>query len=199
MSHRPVPPIGAADVPTMYHASGKQRGTEGNSGHLKTAPDHVLSGSTRKSSKGWQRAHNPKVVDTRPGREPVLTISSPAGAVLVPVVRWMRGWMPRAGPASGCRMATARRDGAWADRPVSRWLMRLRNRACDDSFHRRRHRTIHGTALAQSGTSRSRSVTLLTRTSLMRWTIVEHRRTVSRSAHCTGSRIGAAGRSSAFG
>jgi hypothetical protein len=35
---------GRRDVPTMYHAIGKQRGTPGNSGHLNRAPDRGKMG-----------------------------------------------------------------------------------------------------------------------------------------------------------
>ncbi len=34
-----------ADVPTMYHASGKQRGTAGSNGHLTRCPDQAKIGS----------------------------------------------------------------------------------------------------------------------------------------------------------
>ncbi len=56
----------AGDVPTMYHAIGKQQGTAGNSGHLK--PDRGVGTIWPLPGRAsfWRRAHNPKVAGSNP-------------------------------------------------------------------------------------------------------------------------------------
>ena len=53
------------DVPTMYHAIGKQREQQGTTGTCKPAEQDKMA-STRKNASIWLRAHNPKVVGSNP-------------------------------------------------------------------------------------------------------------------------------------
>ena len=54
-----------ADVPTMYHANGKQRGTPGSSGHLTKQPDQEKM-AVYQGERLVGCAHNPKVVGSSP-------------------------------------------------------------------------------------------------------------------------------------
>ena len=60
------PVIVRRDVPTMYQASGKQRGTPGNSGDLTRPAEQAKMASTREDASFWQPSHNPKVAGSNP-------------------------------------------------------------------------------------------------------------------------------------